>query len=165
MVNEINEIESKYKEAVKKFVVMKVSNPKLSVRKFCDTEGIPHQSFDHLLIKHPIIWETILSETRKRYHLKSMDVDEALYKKALKGDPRAIELWYKHHEKWLPSQESAVTNIQILFAPGMMSEEEQNIVQMKKIGPTQIEGSKSGEDLPDLFTEDLEDVFDKPDKD
>jgi hypothetical protein len=47
----------------------------------------------------------------------------------------------------------------------MMSEEEQNIVQMKKIGPTQIEGSKSGEDLPDLFTEDLEDVFDKPDKD
>ena len=146
MTDEIEKINSKYKEVIKKFIMVKIENPKLSVRKFCDAEGIPHQSFDHLLIKYPQIWETILSETRKRYHLKSMDVDEALYKKALKGDPRAIELWYKHHEKWLPSQESAVTNIQILFAPGMMSEEEQKVVELKREGKPEII-NVPGEDL------------------
>ena len=138
MTDEIEKINSKHKEAIKKFIMVKIENPKLSVRKFCDAEGIPHQSFDHLLIKYPQIWETILSETRKRYHLKSMDVDEALYKKALKGDPRAIELWYKHHEKWLPSQEPSVTNIQIVFGPGMISEDEQSIIEMKGGGQPEI---------------------------
>ena len=143
MTNELDKIDSKYKDLVKEFIELKIENPKLSVRKFSDVKKIPHQSFDNVLCKNPLIWENILSETRKRYHLKSADVDESLYQKALKGDPRAIELWYKFMEKWNPSEPHAGgTIIQIVFGPGMCSEDEQTLIEMKKVGPTEIIGDE-----------------------
>jgi hypothetical protein len=44
--------------------------------------------------------ETILKGIRKRYHERSIEVDETLFKKAQQGDPRAIDLCYQRMENW-----------------------------------------------------------------
>jgi hypothetical protein len=48
-------------------------------------KNIPHESFKKIRGKNPKIMERILNSVRKRYHGRSLEIDEALYQKALQG--------------------------------------------------------------------------------
>jgi hypothetical protein len=96
--------------------------------------------YDHLLGKYPKIMEIILNGIRKRYHSRSIEIDEALYQKALKGDPRAIELWYRKLEAWSPNPPpEGGTTIRIIFGSGFPDEE---VIEVKRGGPTEIVGDE-----------------------
>jgi hypothetical protein len=117
-------VESKYNNLIQKFIEAKIENPRLSVRKFSKGEEIPHQSFSKILVKYPQIMEKILNGIRERYQSKSIEIDEALYQRALKGDSRAIELWYKRMERWNPHENEGEDTFTIVYFPGMLNEEE-----------------------------------------
>ena len=59
MTNEIEKINSKYKEAIKKFIEAKIENPRLSVRTFCKA---PRESPINRLIT---FWADILKSWRE----------------------------------------------------------------------------------------------------
>jgi len=67
--------------------------------------------------------ESILNGIRKRYHERSIDVDEALYQKALRGDPRAIELWYKRMENWNPKEQHEEREITFIISSSLVPPE------------------------------------------
>jgi hypothetical protein len=63
-------------------------------------------------------------------------------------------------EKWNPSEPYAGgTIIQIVFGPGMCSEDEQTSIEMKKVGPTEIVGNKKGDPVLELPEEKEEKNF------
>lgn len=130
-------INSKYADKVEKFIAVKILNPKLSIRKFADAEGMPHQTLDAILIKHPEIGQEILKGIRERYHSKSINVDEALYQQSLKGDPRAARLWYEKMEDWNVKAEGGGKTIIVTIDPALLP------MAQRKPGPVQIESKPS----------------------
>jgi len=90
----------KYDGLIQEFIREKIEDPRLSISQFCKNKNIPYESFKKILGKNPKIMERILNGVRKRYHGRSLEIDEVLYQKALQGDPRAPKLWDKRMGAW-----------------------------------------------------------------
>jgi hypothetical protein len=138
--------ESKYKDHVEEFVKEKIQRPELTMKSFCKQKTICYDYFLRYFKANPKCAEAILNGQRQRYHWRSVDVDDALYKKALAGDPRAMDLWYAKMENWNRQQPQPVTTIQIVLGPGMLSEDEKQVVEVrgtvKRDEPLEIEGQE-----------------------
>jgi hypothetical protein len=94
------------------------------------------QYFLHEFIKtnHPDFWEKVLTLSRQHYQSNSVEVDAALIKKCMAGDPRAIELYYKRIENWNPQQSQPVMEVKITLTQGMLSggQIDDNVIEIKQ---------------------------------
>ncbi len=99
--------------------------------------GIPLNTFKGYLHRHPEIDESILNASRKRWHAWAILVDQALVRQALKGDPRAIDLFYRRFEGWcLPGE--AGQKIIIMINPQLGSGAS---IEVKRTKVQEISGS------------------------
>ena len=61
--------------------------------------------------------DQVLARIRRNYHIESLDIDQALIGKSKKGDPRAIEIYYKRLEGWNPQGNQSHSHITININP------------------------------------------------
>jgi len=115
------------------------------------SESQIHYFLHGYLKNKPEFWETVLNLTRSHYHSNSIQIDEALKKKCLEGDPRAIKLYYERIEGWISQISSPVTNVTLVFSDGMVSDDEKGIIELKRVKPIEIEGTVKGEEVS-VFT-------------
>lgn len=55
-------------------------------------------------------WHFVKDQRRKNYSQATARIDEALIRKAEKGDTRAIDLYYQRFDEWVPTQHRIVTS-------------------------------------------------------
>lgn len=115
------EHKSKYDGVIQEFIEAKIENPRLPIKDFCKRKNVNYEPFFRVLKKDPKHMESILNGIRKRYHERSIEVDEALYQKALRGDPRAMRLWYEKMEDWAPPHEDKGENeFTLIISPNLI---------------------------------------------
>jgi hypothetical protein len=97
--------------------------------------------------------EYILTGIRKRYHERSVEVDNALFEKAKKGDPKAAELWYRKMEAWNIQHGGGDQKIIIIIPPVVLPKDQrqagERVIEMKSVGEQEIEGEQ--EEVPSTY--------------
>ncbi len=113
-----------YTIEVPEFIKAKVECPNLPISEFCKTRYLPYNTFKAYLSWHPEIMDEVLTKIRRNYQHSSIGIDKALEKKALEGDPRAIDLWYRRMEAWNPHKGDlgAGTIINVIVSPDILPE-------------------------------------------
>ena len=115
---------------LEEFKEKKITDPDLSVREYAEANNLAYPWFLQKTKLDPKYWEYILNETRKRYHFKSIGVDDALEKKAKTGDPRAIQLWYERMEGWREQNPGGV-NISFIIPISMIPQgKEDDVIEL-----------------------------------
>lgn len=126
-----------YLPHLKEFINTKITNPSISVSIFLQSKEINDplviDAMNQYIHRHPRIMSFILNESRKRYHSQSLEIDRALSNKAIKGDPRAIELWYKRMENWNIQQESQGNQVVVIINNELipMKDRTQSAIEIK----------------------------------
>jgi hypothetical protein len=120
--------EINYDIVIPKFIEIKAQFPQLEIKKFCEDEKIEWNNFKAYLFRHPDIMDQVIARVRRNYHIESLDIDQALIGKSKKGDPRAIELYYKRLEGWNPQGNQHHSHITINLNPVMLKKGENSRV-------------------------------------
>jgi len=76
---------------------------------FCSQYGVPLDILRAYKAEHPSWAKLALEGRRTKYSERTAKIDQALYNKALDGDTKAAELWYKRFDGW--SEKAAETII------------------------------------------------------
>ena len=93
--------------------------------------------------------EEWLEAARKRTAPKSIQVDDALFMKAAKGDVEAIKTWYAKNENWSQKQVSEITNVN----PEARGATDEELVEqfrkdaLKKASPEQLAAALKDKEL------------------
>ncbi len=130
-------IKPDYKALIQQFIEEKIENRYLEISEFADRNSISADYFGQLTRKDPKVWEQILTESRKRYHFASAEVDQALEKRAKQGDANAIKLFYQKMEGW--GEPVSAGNITIII-PNMLVSMDQRSTEDRVID---IKGGKA----------------------
>jgi len=136
--------DSKYNTEFNKFIEAKIQYPGLEIKAFCDQNQIDYHLFIQALTRNPKIAEFILNETRRRYHVVSLTIDNAIVKKAIEGDTKAQELYLKHIEKWNPQGNQPHTSITLIIPPALLPRNEREngqgaIIDVTPCKPVEID--------------------------
>ncbi len=109
-----------YETIISQLIELKAENPKLEISAFAKDRGIHPETFRGYLWRHPEIMDRIRDEIRRRYAIHGVDIDHALIEKSKKGDPRAMELFYRRHENWNVQGNQGLGNITLIFAQSIL---------------------------------------------
>jgi hypothetical protein len=115
------------------FKDLKIIFPEMSLVKIAKELGITEFQLKKVLFRYPEIVQKTLDGIRLRHHGRSISVDNALfYMASVKKDPRAIDLWYRRIEGWVPKVEQKDTTIQIIVPANMLPpDKRKEVIDMK----------------------------------
>ncbi len=114
-------------EIIQRFIALKIDDPNYTIKEFCLTNNLGYDYFVHKLNADPKVMAIILNGIRKRYHHRSIQVDEALFNAAKAGDPKAIQLWYAKMEQWIPPvKEEGVEEFSFIISNSLLTSDDQS---------------------------------------
>ncbi len=112
---------------IQRFIALKIDVPNYTIKEFCLTNNLGYDYFVHQLNADPKVMSAILNGIRRRYHHRSIQVDEALFNAAKAGDAKAIQLWYAKMEQWIPpTKDEGVEEFSFVISNSLLTSDDQS---------------------------------------